>query len=311
MNLKQSIPLVAAIGLGLVAAKVAHDISAKKSATADIKTVAVVIAKGPIGPGTPLTPELLDVTRIPGETMPAGTAASVDSLLGRVTLAPLFDGQPVRSDYLAPKGSPAGLASLVPAGMRAVTVDVNETSSVAGLITPGSHVDLVSCLGVDNDHMVSRTVAQDIFVVAVGQRLSAQRAEGEKDSGYRSITLLATPHNAELISLASNTSRCRLILRGAGDKTRSDSEGVSYVELRGHGSAEETPAAVVNTSLTGPATQPVSIPQFSASHPHHVTELIRAGAVSNVDFQLPAPTTSNTMTDTNPNTPAVPNSFPN
>jgi pilus assembly protein CpaB len=306
MNLKQSIPLIAAIGLSLVAAKLAHDFLAKKSAFAEVKTVAVVIAKGPIGPGTSLTPELLDVTRIPGETMPAGTAASVDSLLGRVTLAPLFDGQPVRTDYLAPKGSPAGLASLVPAGMRAVTVDVNETSSVAGLITPGCHVDLVSCLGVDNDHMVSRTVAQDIFVVAVGQRLSAQHAEGEKDTSYHTITLLATPHNAELLTLASNTSRCRLVLRGAGDKTRSDSEGVSYVELRGH--AEENPGAVVNASLTGPATtQPAdSVPQFAASRPHHTTELIRGGAVSNVDFQLAAPT-SNTMTDTDNKTPVAPN----
>jgi len=37
---------------------------------------------------------------------------------------------------------------------------------------------------------------------------------------------------------------------------------------------------------------------------HHTTEVIRAGAVSNVDFQFTAPT-PNTVTDT-PNTPAVP-----
>jgi pilus assembly protein CpaB len=298
MNLKQSIPLIAAIGLGLVAAKIAHDMSAKKSAAPDIKTVEVVVAKAPIGPGTELTPELLDVTRIPGETMPAGAVASSESVLGRVTLAPLFAGQPVRGDYLAAKGTPAGLVSLVPAGMRAIAVDVNETSSVAGLIVPGCRVDIVSTLGQDNDHMYARTVAQDVQVVAVGQRLSAQRAEGEKDTGYHTVTLLATPHNAELIELAANTSRTRLVLRGVGDKGRTDSEGVSFAELRGHAQTEDSPAPVLSASLTGPTTRPSAAAEFpSSSRMHHSTEVIRAGAVSNVDFQFPAPT-PNTVTNT-------------
>jgi pilus assembly protein CpaB len=310
MNLKQSIPLIAAVGLGLVAMKIAHDISSKKTTAPEVKTVAVVIAKGPVGPGTALTPEILDVTHIPGETMPAGTAASVDSLVGRVTLAPLFDGQPVRTDYLAPKGAAAGLTSLVPQGMRAIAVDVNETSSVAGLIVPGSHVDIVSTFGTDNEHMVARTVAQDIPIVAVGQRLSPQRAEGDKSDGsFRTVTLLATPHNAELIELAASASRCRLVLRGEGDKARSDSRGVSFVELKGH-ATDEDQSPVVSASLTGPTTQPIIRADFTIEHPHHTTEVIRGGAVNNVDFQMPVPP-SNTMTDTNPNALAVPNNSPN
>jgi pilus assembly protein CpaB len=306
MNLKQSIPLIAAIGLGLVAAKIAHDMSAKKTAAPEIKTVDVVVAKGPIGPGTALTPEILDVTKIPGETLPPGAVASSDSLLGRVTLAPLFDGQPVRNDYLAPKGTPAGLVSLVPPGMRAISVDVNETSSVAGLIVPGCRVDIVSTLGQDNDHMVARTVAQDVPVVACGQRLSALHAEGEKDNGYHTVTLLATPHNAELIELAANTTRCRLVLRGVGDKSRSDSEGVSFADLRGHVQTDDTPSPVIGAAPGAPTTQQttaaVVYPSASARL-HHTTELIRAGAITNVDFQFPAPS-SNTVTDT-PNTPAI------
>jgi pilus assembly protein CpaB len=300
MNLKQSIPLVAAIGLALVAGKIAHDISAKKSATPEVKTVAVVIAKGPVGPGTALTPEILDVAHIPGETMPPGTASTVDALVGRVTLAPLFDGQPVRTDYLAAKGAPAGLTSLVPEGMRAVTMDVNETSAVAGLLVPGCHVDIVSTMGADNDHMVARTVAQDITIVAVGQRLSPQRPEGDKgDGSYHTVTMLATPHNAELIKLATNSTRCSLVLRGNGDKSRSDSPPVTLAELKGHAPDDDgsTGSPVVNASLTGPATtQPIRA-EFTTNHPHHTTELIKGGAVISMDFQLPVPP-SGTMTDT-------------
>jgi Flp pilus assembly protein CpaB len=187
--------------------------------------------------------------------------------------------------------------------MRAIAMDVNETSSVAGLIVPGCHVDIVSTLGADNDHMVARTVAQDIPVVAVGQRLSAQRPEGDKSDGsYRTVTLLATPHNAELIELAANTSRCRLVLRGEGDKARTDSHGVRLVELEGN-APDENQSPVVSALLTGPATQPVIPAEFNMERPHHSTEVIRGGSISNVDFQLPTPT-SNTMTDT-PTVPAV------
>jgi pilus assembly protein CpaB len=307
MNLKQSIPLVAAIGLALVAGKIAHDISAKKSAVPEVKTVAVVIAKGAVTPGASLTAENLDITHIPGETMPPGTVSNVDALVGRVTIAPFFDGQPIRTDYLAPKGAPAGLTSLIPPGMRGISMDVNETSSVAGLLAPGCHVDIVTTMGADNEHMVARTVAQDVTIVAVGQRLSPQRAEGDKgDGSYHTVTLLATPHNAELIELAANTTRCRLVLRGNGDKARNETPGVTLAELKGH-APDDDGSPISNVSLSGPSTRPVAqMVDFVPSHPHHTTELIKAGAVSNIDFQLPSPP-SNTMTDSVPQTPATAN----
>jgi pilus assembly protein CpaB len=296
MNLKQSIPLVAAIGLGLVAAKVAHDMSAKKSEAADIKTVQMVVAKGPIGPGTALSPEMLDLTRIPGETLPTEAVASADSLLGRVTLVPIFDGQPVRNDFLAPKGTPAGLVSLVPKGMRAISVDVTETSSVAQLLTPGCHVDIVSTLGEDNSKMISRTIAQDIPILAVGQRLSSVKADGDKDQGYRTVTLLATPRMATLIGLASNTSRMRLVLRGVGDKAQSDGDSVSFVELKGEAHAGDDGATPVAMVTPAPTTQSIN-DAFEHATQHHSVEVIRGNAVSTVDFQFAKPA-SNSMTDT-------------
>jgi Flp pilus assembly protein CpaB len=153
--------------------------------------------------------------------------------------------------------------------------------------------------------MFARTVAQDVPVVACGQRLSAQHAEGEKDNGYHTITLLATPHNAELIELAANTTRTRMVLRGVGDKSRADSDGVSFAELRGHVQSDDTPSPVIGSAPSVPTTQPTMSVAYPASSArlHHTTELIRAGAVTKVDFQFPSPS-SNTMTDT-PNSPAV------
>lgn len=181
-------------------------------------------------------------------------------------------------------------------------MDVTETTSVAGLLTPGCHVDIVSTFGEEAVKMVTRTIAQDLTIVAVGQRLSNIHAEGEKDNGYRTVTLIATPRTAELIQLASNTSRVRLVLRGVGDKGDVASEGVSFVELKG-GARVGDDSGATPVAMTSPTTQP--IPEFSHSMLHHSVEMIRGNAVSTVDFQFTAPS-PNTMTDTNKDAPAVP-----
>ena len=155
-------------------------------------------------------------------------------------------------------------------------MDVNETSSVAGLITPGCRVDIVlDAPGADNDHMVSRTVAQDVQVVAVGQRLSAQHPEGEKDNGYHSITLLATPHNAELIGLASNTTRFRMVLRGVNDKgaLRQRRRHLRRTPADTHRPMRRRCRFSVRATLAGPATNPAMTVEFpSPARMHHTTQ---------------------------------------
>ncbi|HEV2292513.1 MAG TPA: RcpC/CpaB family pilus assembly protein [Tepidisphaeraceae bacterium] len=60
---------------------------------------------------------------------------------GRTARGQLLKGQPVLESLLAPMGAAGVLQALVPAGMRAMTIEVNEFSSVGGMVTPGSRVD--------------------------------------------------------------------------------------------------------------------------------------------------------------------------
>lgn len=59
----------------------------------------------------------------------------------------------------------------------------------------------------------------------------------------RTVTLLASPHDAEALDLALVSSRLRLVLRGTGDTRETDDEGVMVSELRG-GSAASVAMAV-------------------------------------------------------------------
>jgi pilus assembly protein CpaB len=97
--------------------------------------------------------------------------------------------------------------------MRAITIEVNEFSGVAGMIAPGCRVDVVATIQAsNNEELSSHTIVQNVSVTAVGQRVTA-RPDPKDDpqqqqQAFRSVTLLCTPEEAEAIQLA-NTKAAR------------------------------------------------------------------------------------------------------
>ncbi len=297
MNWKSWVPLVAAILLGGIAAKVARDMAMKGhgKGTAPTKTLQMVIAKGLIAPGTELTSDQVAVVTANSDTPVAGSYTTPQDVVGRVVTAPLVDGEPIRQGVLAPVGTAAGLAALIPSGMRAITIDVNEITGIAGLLTPGCHVDLDSTIdGSESARSQSRTILANVLVTAVGPRMTPTRAEGDKDQGYHTVTLIVTPRQALLVELASTTAKTRLALRAHGDNTPVEPNGVTLAELRGKGATASNIVPVTPVELSG-TTQPTTRPVVATAAAKWTTLVIRAGAVTNVDFDMPVPTA---VTDT-------------
>src|SRR5579862_5718277 len=78
-----------------------------------------------------------------GGTLPHGALLRKEDVVGRGVLSPIYDGEPILESRLAPKGAGAGLAAIIPAGMRAVAVRVNEVVGVSGFVVPGMRVDVL------------------------------------------------------------------------------------------------------------------------------------------------------------------------
>lgn len=294
MNAKTWAPLAVAIVLGTCAALIARkSLMNSRPSGPVVKTVQVVVASAAVAPGHELTAEDVKLSPIPGQTLPEGMSSQTGELVGRVTLAPLVPGQPVLQGLLAPKGTSAGLQALIPSGMRAITIDVNESSSVAGLLMPGSRVDVVTtAITQDNPGKSnSRLIAQDLLVLAVGQRLSGAKPDGEKDSAVsHTVTLLVTPHDAEALDLASAATRCRLVLRGSGDNAQSDEDPVTFVDLLGGGGASLLPVAPVQPVVAptqNPTTQPTTMPAVPQTFdpPRRVVTVILGSEEKRVTFR--------------------------
>ena len=293
MNWKTWVPLALAIVLGLAAMMIAKDYMSKKNGgdAKVAKMTDVVVVKENLMPGTLLKPEQLAMGKMSGDVPSESVFNNISEVEGRVIHSPMFKGQPVLETLLTPKGTGAGLQALVPEGKRAITVEINEFSGVAGFLIPGCHVDVVATVSGEGGEMTSRTIVQNVPVTAIGQK--KQNEPGAEPESTKSVTLVTTPKEAEAIELAAATGRPRLVLRSSGDKRIVQSDGVTVAELRGRSRKGGDPFVPVQFSRpapinTTPTTQPTKVDTDTWNNTtlRRSVKVIRGGVESEVEMEI-------------------------
>ncbi len=177
----------------------------------------VVAAAANVKIGTVLTAANLKTVEFLGNP-PTGAVLKPETAIGRGVVSDLYEGEPIIESRLAIPGTGGGLASIIPNGMRACAVKVDDVVGVAGFATPGMRVDvLISGIPPNaqaNQGTVTKTILQNIQVLSAGTDIQKD-AEG-KPKPVAVVNLLVTPEQAETLSLASNV-RIQLILRNPLD----------------------------------------------------------------------------------------------
>src|SRR5262249_12470990 len=135
---------------------------------------AVVAAWSRVGSGMAPPPQPLREVSWPEEATPAGTSPSIQQLTAggkRIVLASIEPNEPVLASKITGPGQRATLSAVIAAGMRAVTIRVNDVDGVAGFVLPGDHVDVLLTQHPDKDKRTGNTdvVLQNTKVLAVDQ----------------------------------------------------------------------------------------------------------------------------------------------
>jgi pilus assembly protein CpaB len=288
MNVKKLAPLAIALILGLIAAKVALNVIAKRQIATNggAKRPQMVVAKTNIEAGEVLSEDNLSTGEISSEVLPDTAFKTPGELFGRVASVPLLQGQAITTQLLAVKGSGTGLQATLPPGMRAITLEINEFSGVAGFVQPGCRVDILQTFRDDkNGDPTARTIVQNVKVTAVGARRNPN--DDNKDTGPgRSVTLLVTPDQAEILELASMSGRPRMSLRGANDLAPISTRGVKLSELVGTDKSDAVarvaaaPTTMPSMAMWNSTTRPVEESSWTM-------QIVRGGASSDIKFMLP------------------------
>ncbi|MGA9354719.1 MAG: Flp pilus assembly protein CpaB [Terriglobales bacterium] len=188
----------------------------------NLRMVSVVVAAGDIQIGSKLSDHDVTLAAFPLASVPPGAFSRVGQVRQRGVILPISKGDFVLPDKLAAEDAGSGLPSMIPQGMRAVSVRVNDVVSVAGFVQPGTRVDVLATglPGAGSDAQTN-TVLENVAVIAVGRSLLDRVMTGEGQTAPV-ITLLVSPDDAQKLTLASQEGRIQLALRNPLD-TRKES----------------------------------------------------------------------------------------
>ncbi len=134
-------------------------------------------------------------------------------LVGSVVRRGIAAGQPITVGRIIKSGERGFLAAVLRPGYRAVSLRVNATSSIAGLIFPGDRVDILLTHSVRADgpkRRVSETVLTNVRILAIDQKTDDQ--DNAPKVG-KNATFEVTPKQAEMLSVLSGLGKLSLSLR--------------------------------------------------------------------------------------------------
>jgi pilus assembly protein CpaB len=198
------------------------------------KTQPVVIATNDLSLGAELKAEDLKVALYPQGQAPEGAFVKVEEIVGRGVIVNIVKNEPILPAKLASKEAGAGLPPVIPEGMRAVSVRVNEVIGVAGYVLPGTRVDVVATASPTNhpEDTTSKVVLANVQVLTAGTRIEADQKDG-KPVQVTVVTMSVTPEQSERLALASTEGKIQLALRNPLDQTAPATPGMRPAVLLG------------------------------------------------------------------------------
>lgn len=207
-----------------------------------ITTTNVIVAAQPIVPGMLITDEMLEVQPWPEHLVVEGFAiAGNDVVSGMISRGNFQPQEPILKNKLVNKDDPNFIAGRLPKGMRMVTIQTNETDGLAGFVFPGDRVDVILTHEVEEEKFVqppggakgqlsqkretksfTETLLTNVRVLAVDQRAAGGVNEDGTIPIPRSVSLAASPSDAQRLRLGAKIGALTLTLRSAEDAESAD-----------------------------------------------------------------------------------------
>ncbi len=230
--MKQKILLVIAVLFGVLAFILTYNqIEAEKlKAHGGLAVVNILKLKEDKPAGIALTED--DLTVVPEKLSKRTISGYVPGnkkylIIGQKSIVPLPKGEFLKWKDLETAGIAGrtkGLTKLINPGFRAVSISVDNISSVTNLVKPGDRVDILGTFrfpekkGDASLDTVCLTILQYVKILATGTDYGDRSsASTKRKRSFNSVTLELTPKEAEMIVFASQKGRLTLTLRGPAE----------------------------------------------------------------------------------------------
>jgi pilus assembly protein CpaB len=203
---KSALPILIAVFLGLGAAVFARSWMKSRIEAVEAERrlgVQVVVATRDIAFGEQITAEMVETIGWPKDSVPSGAFHDANEVVGKVANQKIIEGEAIL------KARAVGQA-----GGSSLAVRVNDVVGVAGFLLPGNRVDVLATREIDRNKAQTRTLLQDIKVLAVDQTAAPEK---DKPVVVRAVTLEVDPREAELLVNATQEGSVQMALRNPGE----------------------------------------------------------------------------------------------
>jgi pilus assembly protein CpaB len=210
---KSLLPLLVAIVLGLGAAVFAKNWMKNRIEAVEAEKrngVLVVVATAEIAFGQKIRAEMVRTVGWPRDSLPEGVFNDPAEVIGRIANQKLVPGEAILKARTVGNAGGSSLSALIEPGKRAVAVRVNDVVGVGGFLLPGNRVDVLATRELDRNKAVTRTLLQNVKVLAVDQTAAPEK---DKPVVSRAVTLEVDPRQAELLVQATEEGTVQMALR--------------------------------------------------------------------------------------------------
>jgi len=203
---------------------------ANAAAPQQVKMVKVVVATRDMQLGSLLADRDLKLVSYPEKDVPKGAAFKISDAVRHVLTVPVNANEPILQSKLSEREAPQGVASTIKAGYRAMSVQITDITGVAGLVQPGSKVDVLFTRPGSMAEATTSTILQNVEVLSIGRTVQgAQTAPSDakattnlSPTTARVVTLVLLPTDAQKLELAKNQGRISLALRNPLDSAQAE-----------------------------------------------------------------------------------------
>ena len=225
---------LAAFGVNRYIKRQVEDIEARGKGQ---RSVRVLVPKEDLLKGTPLNAKVIAVREVPAEWVHSNavTPEQFDRIENQKLAYPAARGEMLLWSLLEGQRAPT-FSSRLAAGRRAITVPVDEVNSISGMVEPGDRIDLMVSVRKDTKAYMF-PLLQNVAILATGSRAVVDADAKEGRRSFTTITLEASPEDAQRVLAAREVGKLAAVLRAPGDTAAHSSARRDAMALLGIGDA--------------------------------------------------------------------------
>jgi len=245
-----AIALAAAGGAAFLVSRLQTPAPVVQAPVAKTPTVDVLVARGDIGFGQTISPDMLQWQSWT-ESSAGGNFIRRDArpdamkeLSGSIVRQPFVAGEPIREAKLVNATGSGFMAAILPPGKRAVSTEISAETGAGGFILPNDRVDVVltkrekSAVAGGPETIRSQVVLSNIRVLAIDQL--PKEKDGQNYVVGRTATLELSAGEVETLAKARQSGTLSLALRSMADRdvTTADNNSRVITIFRGASGSE-------------------------------------------------------------------------